>query len=63
MANISLNRINYKFYMRKALETKLVNAFVFSIYILFFFTFFFTLTAGIKRKRKYNTPKYIGIQL
>lgn len=58
MANISLNRINYKFYMRKALETKLVNAFVFSIYI-----FFFTLTAGIKRKRKYNTPKYIGIQL
>lgn len=59
MANISLNRINYKFYTRKALETKLVNAFVFSIYILFFFT----LTAGIKRKRKYNTPKYIGIQL
>lgn len=59
MANISLNRINYKFYMRKALETKLVNAFVFSIYILFLFT----LTAGIKRKRKCNTPKYIGIQL
>lgn len=59
MANISLNRINYKFYMRKALETKLVKAFVFSIYILFVFT----LTAGIKRKRKYNTPKYIGIQL
>lgn len=45
--------------MRKALETKLVKAFVFSIYILFVFT----LTAGIKRKRKYNTPKYIGIQL
>lgn len=57
MVNIFLNRINYKFYMRKVLEIKLVNVFVFLIYILFFFI----LIVGIKCKRKCNILKYIGI--
>lgn len=57
MVNIFLNRINYKFYMRKVLEIKLVKVFVFLIYILFFFI----LIVGIKCKRKYNILKYIGI--
>lgn len=61
MANRSLNRIDYKFYIRKAAEIKIGKHLSFRINI--YREFLFSLTARIKRNRKCNTSEYIGIQL